>query len=301
MKKIKFLILTILMALAIPAFAEVPRVINYQGRLTDADGVAINGSKPVTFRIYDVETAGNALWAEDHTIIAQKGVFSVLLGSVTPLDINFDKQYYIEIVVDGVELSPRMAIASSAYSLNSDRTTVLNESDMISNSEILPASQNSIKEYIKNNTGYDYIKVSDTKPQQTYGGASTAGVWNTRDITTEDFDTGNNCAIASNQIILEPGTYEFDISAPALMASRHQARFYDKTNNTVVAYGTSEYADVGNGDQSRSFINGMVTISTATTFEIQHYIEVAKTTNGLGHNVKVANEVYTVAIFRKVK
>lgn len=130
-KYLKLFIAIVFLNFAIPAFAEVPRVINYQGRLTDASGDVINGTKAVTFRIYDVKTGGNALWAEDHSITAQKGIFSVLLGSVTPLDIAFDKQYYIEIVVDGVELAPRMAIAASAYAINAAHAETVSNVDGI--------------------------------------------------------------------------------------------------------------------------------------------------------------------------
>ena len=51
------------MILAGTAGAEVPRKINYQGRLTDADsGQPIAGPLMITFRIYDVEENGSAAW-----------------------------------------------------------------------------------------------------------------------------------------------------------------------------------------------------------------------------------------------
>lgn len=102
-------------------YAEVPHLINYQGRLTDTGGVPLNGAYAITFRIYDAETAGNLLWEEAQTgIVVNKGIFSVLLGSVTSLNIAFDKQYFLEIKVGNEVMTPRQRIASAAYAITAD-------------------------------------------------------------------------------------------------------------------------------------------------------------------------------------
>jgi hypothetical protein len=98
------------------AFAEIPHLINYQGRLTDTAGVPLNGSYNLTFRIYDAETAGNLLWEETQTgVIINKGIFAVLLGSVTNLNLAFDKPYFLEIKVGNEVMSPRQRITSAGY------------------------------------------------------------------------------------------------------------------------------------------------------------------------------------------
>ena len=43
-------------------FAAPPRIMNYQAKLTDASGVALDGTYSITFRIYDAATGGNLLW-----------------------------------------------------------------------------------------------------------------------------------------------------------------------------------------------------------------------------------------------
>jgi len=43
------------------ASAEVPQLLNYQGRLTDPDGKPVNGSKEMVFEFYDEATDGNLL------------------------------------------------------------------------------------------------------------------------------------------------------------------------------------------------------------------------------------------------
>lgn len=103
------------------ARAEVPHLINYQGRLTDTNGAPLNGSYNITLRIYDAETAGNLLWEETQTgIVIQKGIFSILLGSVRNLDLAFDKPYFLEIVVNNEVMSPRQPITSVAYAITAE-------------------------------------------------------------------------------------------------------------------------------------------------------------------------------------
>jgi microcystin-dependent protein len=66
------------------ADANPPEQMTYQGFLVDANGVALGNSAPknydVIFRIYDDQSAGNELWAEQQTLTVDKGYFSVLLG-----------------------------------------------------------------------------------------------------------------------------------------------------------------------------------------------------------------------------
>lgn len=118
-KYFKFSLFIFLMLGTCLVYADIPKTINYQGRITNSSGEPINGTKDVTFRIYDVVTGGTALWAEDHTVLASNGIFSVNLGSKVDshLDLPFDKQYYVELVIDGTELSPRMSLSTAPYAI----------------------------------------------------------------------------------------------------------------------------------------------------------------------------------------
>ncbi|MFA5337413.1 MAG: glycine-rich domain-containing protein [Candidatus Omnitrophota bacterium] len=112
------------------AHAEVPHLINYQGRLTDTGGVPLNGSYNLTFRIYNAETAGNLLWEETQTgIVINKGIFAVLLGSVTTFNIAFDKPYFLEIKVGNEVMTPRQRMASTAYAMNAETAEKIKASD----------------------------------------------------------------------------------------------------------------------------------------------------------------------------
>lgn len=103
------------------ASASVPRLINYQGRLTDAQGQPLTGAYDVTFRIYDAQTAGNLLWQETHAgVVVDKGLFNVVLGSVAVLNPAFDNPYYLEIKVGNEAMSPRQPITSSGFAIRSE-------------------------------------------------------------------------------------------------------------------------------------------------------------------------------------
>jgi len=99
--------------------AAVPQTMSYQGVLRDAVGnVVPDGSYSLTFRVYNVSAAGAALWTESQTVPVEDGIFNVILGSVTPLALPFDVQYWLGVSVGaGPELTPRTQLASSPYAL----------------------------------------------------------------------------------------------------------------------------------------------------------------------------------------
>jgi len=102
------------------AFANAPRLLNYQGRLTDLAGTPLTGTYSMQFKIYDAATGGNVGWTETHpTVAVNGGLFEVLLGSVGQLyDTTFaDSSRWVGLQVGAEpELSPRTRLATSAYS-----------------------------------------------------------------------------------------------------------------------------------------------------------------------------------------
>jgi hypothetical protein len=65
------------------AAAQVPSLINYQGRLTDAGGAPVTGSKNFAISIYDAATGGNLLYTETIGAVTldANGVYSFQFGS----------------------------------------------------------------------------------------------------------------------------------------------------------------------------------------------------------------------------
>jgi len=106
----------ILILVATILFADIPQAMNYQGKLTDPAGVAVEGETEIIFRIYDVVTGGTALWTETHPAVdVEKGLFDVQLGSITPFNLPFNEGYYVELEVEGEVLAPRQALNSVGY------------------------------------------------------------------------------------------------------------------------------------------------------------------------------------------
>ncbi|MFH1429776.1 MAG: hypothetical protein ABIH39_08570 [Candidatus Margulisiibacteriota bacterium] len=112
------------------SYAAVPHLLSYQGRLTGTDGSTLNGSYTLTFRIYDAETAGNLLWEENQTgVLVQKGMFNILLGSVTNLNLAFDKPYFLEIKVGSEVMNARQRINSVGYAIRAERADSSDKAD----------------------------------------------------------------------------------------------------------------------------------------------------------------------------
>ncbi|MDP2921799.1 MAG: DUF2793 domain-containing protein, partial [Candidatus Omnitrophota bacterium] len=115
------------------AQAAIPRYINYQGKLTDADDNPVEGDVSITVRIYGVETGGTALWTETQTATVTQGVFSILLGNSEALDdLDFDDPYWysVEVESDG-EMTPRQRLTSVAYAINADKIDGYDASDFL--------------------------------------------------------------------------------------------------------------------------------------------------------------------------
>lgn len=107
-----------MLALGTAATAQVPSMMNYQGRLTDAAGDPVaNEPHSVTFRIYD-ETYTQR-WIESHIVTPTDGLFSVQLGSNgSPLaDDIFDYlECWLGITVgEDPELTPRTRLVTVPY------------------------------------------------------------------------------------------------------------------------------------------------------------------------------------------
>jgi hypothetical protein len=103
--------------------AQIPRTLSYQGVLTNTAGSAKpDGDYAVTFRLYSAAGGGAALWTELQTLHVKRGLFSAILGSVTPLgaELTFAQPYWLTLqVAPDAEMTPRLPLSSVAYSLNS--------------------------------------------------------------------------------------------------------------------------------------------------------------------------------------
>ncbi len=101
------------------SFADIPHMINYQGKLTTATGGCLNDTVSMTFTIYADDQGTVVDWTEDQdSVIVKEGIFNVLLGSVDTIPTSvFDGSIkYLGVQVQSdPEMRPLKPMVSVAY------------------------------------------------------------------------------------------------------------------------------------------------------------------------------------------
>ena len=176
------------------AAVSLPQRISYQGLLTTSGGTPISdGSYDLTVGLYDSLAAGSVQWSEIHTgVPVHRGTFSIALGSVSPLSLQFTKPYFVQVTATNgpagpsypVTFSPRSELTSSPYSLG-------------------PWGTNGTDIYYKNGN----IGIGSTAPESS--GVATLKL----DIADED---GNNSDISQRVSGFGWGEYHFTKSRGTL-------------------------------------------------------------------------------------
>jgi hypothetical protein len=123
MKRTLAFVLAYLAVLAFAASAAhatgCPNLLNYQGRLTDAEGLPVtDGSHAFTFALFATPTGGTLIWSESTSLTTTDGLFSHLLGSAIPLPPDLfpaNDQLFIETTADGETMTTRTQIVSVGY------------------------------------------------------------------------------------------------------------------------------------------------------------------------------------------
>ncbi len=108
-----FIILFLLTGLCL---AGIPQLINYQGMLTDNSGTPLNGTYSIAFKIFNAESDGMEKWEETQSSVSvANGLFNVILGSVTPIELDFSEDYWLDITVGGEQMPSRLKFTSVGY------------------------------------------------------------------------------------------------------------------------------------------------------------------------------------------
>jgi hypothetical protein len=114
-------VLALSLIAGILAFAEVPNLITYQGRLTDDAGLpVVDNTYVLIFCIYDIDVGGVPLWIDTIDATTSNGLFTTLLGSEQPLSPTvFDgATRFLGITIMGeTEMLPRTPIVSVPYAM----------------------------------------------------------------------------------------------------------------------------------------------------------------------------------------
>lgn len=152
-----FVALSGLLLMTLLASAGQARTISYQAVLYDSTGGTQQAIIPMVFALYDSPSksgdgARSLLWSETHpsVSVSTAGLFSVELGSLIPFaDSLFERELWLEIVVDGQTISPRTQLGGSPYSFVSNRVS----GDIITSTGELRVPGLDTLDWIELNTG----------------------------------------------------------------------------------------------------------------------------------------------------
>jgi hypothetical protein len=123
-----FLIIFLSVFKILPLQAEVESLINYQGRLTDAQGNPVTGNRTISVRVYDAPTGGNMTYEEGiGEISVKQGLYNFRFGKNGahfghygdgPGILNgLGMESYLALSVNGTEESTRTRLLAVPFSL----------------------------------------------------------------------------------------------------------------------------------------------------------------------------------------
>lgn len=267
---IKFIVILICM-LVTSAFAQVPHYINYQGKITDAQDHDLSGNYQMMFNIYTLATGGTAVWMENHTSVdVSHGLFNVLLGALTPLNLPFDQDYYLGIKIgNDAEMQPRRRIVSVGTAYRAENANNALKLDGKSAGEFAPVIHN-----------HDNLYYTETELKNNDGTPPNSGAnrihWNNLTGVPAGFVDGvDNESSGGDPVTsvdgLGGGTISGDVDIDgSLISGRHDAFVGD--DNAVSAYATTNFSTVyANNDGSGTGVYadatsgwGVVAITSST-------------------------------------
>lgn len=145
----------------------------------------------------------------------------------------------------------------------------------------------------------DIAIFNETQASGTEGGTFTSGSFVKRTLNTTLVNNITGCSIASSVITLPAGTYYFTGRAPAFNVLGHQLRVQNTTAATTAQLGTTMY--VSNNNTGIALVEGVVTITGNTNFELQHRCSSTVATNGLGAAQSFGvGEIYSQLQIRRI-
>ncbi len=91
----------------------------------------------MVFRLYPSPTGGTAIYIETQSVTVENGIYNVLLGSVTPLNLPFDVPYFLGVTAAAdAEMTPRQPLTASPYALNAATTSALASTATVVSSQL---------------------------------------------------------------------------------------------------------------------------------------------------------------------
>ncbi len=116
----RFIVGLVLLGAVLTGHAEVPQLINYQGRLLNGTNL-VNGNVGLSLRLFANPSGGVRLYEDSNTVTVVDGLYATFLGDDTTagaLAVALtNAQLWIEVAVNGVTLTPRERLAAVGSSL----------------------------------------------------------------------------------------------------------------------------------------------------------------------------------------
>ncbi len=148
----------------------------------------------------------------------------------------------------------------------------------------------------------EYAVFEESLSAGSNAGTFNNGAWVTRSINTTQTLFGNSVSRSGSTFTLTAGTYKIVASATAHAVDGHQTRFYNITDNSIDLVGTSAFSGSADDNNSLSFIDGFITISSTKSFSLQHSCITSKATDGLGKRSNLGNSEYYARVYiEKIK
>jgi site-specific recombinase XerD len=266
-----------------------PRILSFQGKLTDSSETPITKESDILFSLYSSENASPeaALWRENDTIMPDSnGAFSVFLGKKTSIpDLVFSQnpRLFLGISVgNGPELSPRQELATASLA---DSAQTLQGMEPITNTDKV---SNVI--LALDSSGNLSIAGDRTHTFQAIGGnmvlsgkvlslTTISGSNSNVEIVPDgmgqiDLSRPIQNSTNNNNLTSAVGSVEFDDTVAILATTSAQSAFYINQNSTgpLISASTNGFAKFTLGNDGTGIfagdlgINGNTLSSTATTF-----------------------------------
>lgn len=121
--------------------------------------------------------------------------------------------------------------------------------------------------------------------------------WVDRDINNTQVAYGPSISRSGGTFTLTAGTYRIVASAPAHQVDGHQVRLYNITDATADLIGSSSYAGSAADINVLSQLEGVLTISSTKSYDLQHRCLTQKNGDGLGKAANVGNSEYYSRVY----
>jgi hypothetical protein len=181
-----------------PSRTNVP----YRGILKHSGIPVPNGTKSMSFSLYDQATGGNQVWGpETKNVAVADGVFSVALGETSPLNDTLlqTPSLWLDISVDNQPLTPRQQFLAAPYALHATMADTATNASHASTADTATNASHASTADTATNTSH--ATMADT--------ATNASHASTADNATNASDSSHATNADSCQYLAQPGSHTY--------------------------------------------------------------------------------------------